>query len=111
MEIDVNTAKCWLDRGTSDDGLPVVFIDCREPSEVQTASIPGTELAPMSQWPPPSDQTDTWSGKQIVVFCHHGGRSLRVAMWMRQNGFPNSLSMAGGIDRWSLDIDPLVPRY
>lgn len=111
MEIDVNTAKCWLDRGTSDAGLPIVFIDCREPSEVETASIPGTELAPMSQWPPPSEQTASWAGKQVVVFCHHGGRSLRVAMWMRQNGFPNSLSMAGGIDRWSLDIDPMVPRY
>jgi rhodanese-related sulfurtransferase len=48
---------------------------------------------------------------RIVVHCHHGGRSLRVATWLRQQGFPQAQSMAGGIDQWSQEIDPTVPRY
>jgi len=49
--------------------------------------------------------------KPIVVFCHHGMRSLQVVAWLREHGVENCLSMAGGIDRWSLEIDPAVPRY
>lgn len=111
MEIDVSTAKRWLDQGSSDSGVPVVLIDCREPNEHQTTSIAGTTLAPMSQWPPSTELLDAWKAHQLVVFCHHGGRSLQVAQWFRQNGFPDALSMSGGIDRWSMEIDPLVPRY
>jgi rhodanese-related sulfurtransferase len=49
--------------------------------------------------------------KPIIVHCHHGGRSLRVAKWLREQGFIQAQSMAGGIDAWSLQIDPDVPRY
>ena len=52
MEIDVATAKAWLDSGKDDQGTPVFFLDCREPNEHQVASIAGTTLVPMSQWPP-----------------------------------------------------------
>ena len=48
---------------------------------------------------------------QLVVFCHHGMRSLQVAEWLRRQGLEDCVSMAGGIDRWSLEIDPAVPRY
>jgi rhodanese-related sulfurtransferase len=48
---------------------------------------------------------------QLVLFCHHGMRSLQVAEWLRRQGLEDSMSMAGGIDRWSLEIDPGVPRY
>ncbi len=48
---------------------------------------------------------------QLVVHCHHGGRSLKVARWLRENGFAQAQSMAGGIDQWSQEIDPSVPRY
>ena len=47
----------------------------------------------------------------IVVLCHHGMRSLQVVGWLREQGVENCTSMAGGIDRWSLEIDPKVPRY
>ena len=47
----------------------------------------------------------------LVVFCHHGIRSLQVAGWLRSQGLEDAASMAGGIDRWSLEIDPTVPRY
>lgn len=47
----------------------------------------------------------------VAVHCHHGGRSLKVAVWLRNQGFAQAQSMAGGIDRWSLEIEPSVPRY
>jgi rhodanese-related sulfurtransferase len=111
MEIDVQVAKQWLDATVDDQGTPVYFLDCREPGEHQTASIPGTNLVPMSQWPPSQEQIQAMQGKRIVVFCHHGGRSLRVTQWLRQNGYPETLSMAGGIDDWSCQIDSSIPRY
>ena len=49
--------------------------------------------------------------REIIIHCHHGGRSLRVANWLRRNGFEGARSMAGGIDQWSLQIDPSIPRY
>jgi rhodanese-related sulfurtransferase len=48
---------------------------------------------------------------RIVVHCHHGGRSLRVANWLRGQGFANAQSLAGGIDAWAAEIDPTLPRY
>ena len=47
----------------------------------------------------------------LIVFCHHGMRSLQVTQWLRRQGLEECMSMAGGIDRWSLEIDPAVPRY
>ena len=111
MEIDVATAKAWLDSGKDDQGTPVFFLDCREPNEHQVASIAGTTLVPMSQWPPTESVVQEMTSKRIVVFCHHGGRSLRVANWLRNNGHPTAMSMAGGIDHWSLEIDDAIPRY
>lgn len=111
MEIDVKTAKRWLDQGRTESGRSIAFLDCREPSEHDTAHIEGADLVPMSQWPPTVDQLNAWKDKQVVVHCHHGGRSLRVAQWFRQNGFEDALSMAGGIDQWSAEIDATVPRY
>jgi rhodanese-related sulfurtransferase len=111
MEIDVNTTKRWLDNGCTESGRAIAFLDCREPSEYDTAHIEGADLVPMSQWPPTVDQLNAWKDKQVVVHCHHGGRSLRVAQWFRQNGFEDALSMAGGIDQWSAEIDATVPRY
>lgn len=106
IEIDVATVKQWLDSGKD-----FLFIDCREPSEYATASISGAELMPMSKWPEFAPRLESLRGKEAVVHCHHGGRSLRVAMWLRSNGFPDAQSMAGGIDAWSEQIDPQVPRY
>ncbi len=88
-----------------------VLLDCREPNEYETAAIPGSVLVPMSQWENFENVRSHFEGKHIVVHCHHGGRSLRVANWLRQNGFPNAQSMAGGIELWSQQIDPSIPRY
>jgi rhodanese-related sulfurtransferase len=106
LEVDVATVHSWL--GQRPD---VALIDCREPAEAEIASIPGAVLLPMSQWAELAPELEKLQGKQLVVHCHHGGRSLRVAHWLRNNGFPTAQSMAGGIDAWSQEIDPSLPRY
>ncbi len=111
MEIDTATAKRWMDRSQDDQGQEVFFLDCREPNEHQVANVPGVTLVPMSQWPPSRGVIGSMQSKRVVVMCHHGGRSLRVTQWLRANGYPDAVSMSGGIDRWSLEIDTTVPRY
>jgi len=86
------------------------LIDVREPFEVQQAAIAGAELIPMRDVPKSLGALED-EENPIIVFCHHGMRSLQVVGWLREQGVDNCLSMAGGIDRWSLEIDPKVPRY
>jgi rhodanese-related sulfurtransferase len=94
-------------------GTPVL-LDVREPWELQTASVkpePGFELLaiPMSLIPVRLAELDP--GRPVACLCHHGGRSQRVAMYLAQQGFGKVANIAGGIDAWSLERDPAVPRY
>jgi len=89
-------------------GETFFLLDCREPWEHQTAHIKGATLIPMKQIPQrlgeiPKDQP-------VVVYCHAGMRSFNAASWLKQQGV-KALSMSGGIDLWSREIDPKVPRY
>jgi rhodanese-related sulfurtransferase len=95
-----------------DSGEPVVLIDVREPHEYAIAKIQGSELVPM-QWVPANLQSLEAKADNgaLIVYCHHGVRSLQVANWLREQGLEGCQSMAGGIDAWSLEIDPSVPRY
>lgn len=111
LEIDVSSVREWTSTGVDSAGKPVALIDCREASEYEIAKIDGAVLLPMSSFPLSPEALAAYQDKRIVVHCHHGGRSLRVANWFRQNGFPDALSMAGGIDAWSISIDPTVPQY
>lgn len=106
IEIDCATVKKRLDSG--DDFW---FIDCREPGEYEACKIAGATLVPMSELADRAAELEPHRQQEIIVHCHHGGRSLRVANWLRRNGFEKARSMAGGIDQWSLEIDPSVPRY
>lgn len=89
---------------------PVRLIDVREPAEHAICQIEGASLIPMRSIPQHLNELDDPAAR-IVVFCHHGVRSLQVADWLRGQGVENCQSMAGGIDLWSVRIDPLVPRY
>jgi len=111
IEIDIRSVHRWLQKGADDNGQSIALVDCREQSEYELAKITGSILMPMGQWPPSSESLESLNGNRVVVHCHHGGRSLRVANWFRQNGHPEATSMSGGIDQWSLEIDPQIPRY
>lgn len=106
LEIDCRTVHSML--GADDDFL---LLDCREEDEFAAASIAASTLIPMSQLQQRAGELESHRGRRIVVLCHIGGRSLQVAYWLRQQGFPNSQSMRGGIDEWAVKIDPSVPRY
>lgn len=84
------------------------LLDCREPWEHQTARIEGSTLIPMRQIP--ANLGSIPRDGKVVVYCHAGMRSLSVASWLQDQGY-NAVSMSGGIDRWSAEIDPEVPRY
>ena len=86
------------------------LIDVREPAEFQLARIEGAELIPMADIP---GALAALEGDQrpLVVLCHHGVRSYRVVCWLREQGVAACQSMAGGIERWSAEVDSKVPTY
>jgi rhodanese-related sulfurtransferase len=86
------------------------FIDVREPWEFATAKIEGSELMPMGDVPSRAHQ-ELDPEERVIVLCHHGVRSLNTTVWLRNQGFEQAQSLRGGIDAWSAEIDPLVPRY
>jgi rhodanese-related sulfurtransferase len=87
----------------------LTILDVREFWERQTASILPSEHIPMSEIPARVQELDP--DHHIVVYCHHGVRSLSVTDWLRKQGYEKVQSVSGGIDRWSLEIDPKVSRY
>ncbi|MCB1237226.1 MAG: rhodanese [Verrucomicrobiae bacterium] len=92
----------------------VRLIDCREEDEHLFCRLDGSELAPLSRFGeeharrfPPGCSGEI----PIVIYCHHGLRSAQAALFLRRLGHPRVWSLAGGIDRWSREIDPETPRY
>lgn len=105
LEITALEVKALLDRG-----LSLRLIDVREPAEHEICRIRAARLIPMRSIPEHLNELDS-DESPIVVFCHHGMRSLTVVDWLRKHGVDNCQSMIGGIDQWSAEIDPSVPRY
>ena len=93
-----------------DEGVVVRLIDVREPEEHAICRIADARLIPMRSIPQHLQELDDY-GPLLIVFCHHGVRSLSVVDWLRRQGVENCRSMAGGIDLWSRQVDPTVPRY
>ena len=106
MELTCQQVKSKLDAGET-----FLLLDCRETTEHELANIAGATLIPMSELGSRVGELETERESEIVVYCHHGQRSLHVANWLKQQGFNAVKSMAGGIEQWSLEIDPQVPRY
>ena len=88
---------------------PPLLLDCRQPEEFAICALSGAFLVPMNEIPSRLQELDP--DARTIVYCHHGVRSLHVTAFLRQQGFRDVRSLRGGIDRWSLAIDPGVPRY
>ena len=93
----------------SDSSVPVL-LDVREPWEIAKASIAGSRNIPMGELASRALR-ELDPEEAIVVLCHSGVRSLKATMWLRNQGFEKAQSLRGGIDAWSREIDPQVPRY
>lgn len=104
IEIDAEELHARLKAGET-----VQVVDVREPWELEIARLAGTIDLPMSTLPKGLCNLD--QEKPLAVLCHHGGRSLQVARWLRQQGYAQAQSVRGGLDVWSQQIDPGVPRY
>jgi rhodanese-related sulfurtransferase len=92
-------------------GEPVYLLDVRRPWEHATASLPGSYLVPLHELAARAGEIEPQPGAPVVVYCHHGIRSLSAVALLERLGFRDVWSLAGGIDAWSLLIDPRVPRY
>lgn len=90
-------------------GDALALLDVREPWEHQVAQLPGARLVPMRTVPVAAATLDR--DHEWVVACHHGVRSAAVGEWLRAHGFRRVWNLAGGIDRWSAEVDASVPRY
>jgi adenylyltransferase/sulfurtransferase len=90
-------------------GADHVLLDVREASELAIAALPGATHIPLAMLPLRAGELDP--KRPTVVMCHMGGRSAMAVRWLRQNGFEKTWNLAGGIDAYSHDVDPAVPRY
>lgn len=102
-ELTVRELKERLDQGEE-----LFLLDVRETYEYELANLKG-QLIPMRQLKTRLGELDPT--KEIIVYCHVGGRSARAVEFLRQNGFSKARNLQGGIDAWSVEIDPSLPRY
>jgi rhodanese-related sulfurtransferase len=89
----------------------VYLVDVRQPWEHETAAFPNSVLVPLCELSGRTDELHPTEGALVVVYCHHGIRSLSGAALLEAAGFKNVVSLTGGIDAWSLLVDPTIPRY
>jgi rhodanese-related sulfurtransferase len=117
-QLNPSDFAAWRERATAAaaPSLPLV-LDVREPWEVQTASVKPVGFTlltiPMREMPARLAELQSSHGtaQPIACLCHHGMRSLQVANYLAQGGFSEVVNLQGGIDAWSQQFDPSVPRY
>jgi len=102
-EISVHLLKSRLEEGDN-----VFLLDVREPYEYRIANLNG-HLMPLGHLQSKFSELDRT--REIVVYCHHGSRSAFAVQFLKNQGFEKVLNLVGGIDQWSREIDPKVPRY
>jgi rhodanese-related sulfurtransferase len=104
IEVTPREVRERLERGEK-----FLLVDVREKWEYEASHIEGSVLIPLREIP--GNLQRLAAERDVVCFCHHGIRSMDAAAWLRSQGVPGARSMAGGIDRWTTEVDPLVPRY
>lgn len=90
---------------------PVYLLDVRQPWEHKLAALPGSVLIPLPELARRTDEVRPPADATVVVYCHHGVRSRTGASVLLQSGLTDVVSLAGGIDAWSLEVDGSVPQY
>jgi rhodanese-related sulfurtransferase len=90
---------------------PPHLLDVRQPDEHAFVSLPNSTLIPLGEIASRLDELEDWRDEEIVVYCHHGVRSLNGIAQLKHFGFAKLQNLAGGIDRWTTDVDPKLPRY
>ena len=90
-------------------GEAPVMLDVREPFELAIARIEGAIAIPMGTVPDRLGELERT--RPLVVICHTGRRSGAVCEYLRAQGFTNVHNLKGGIEAWSREVDPSVPRY
>ncbi len=93
-----------------DLGEPLVLVDVRESWEVNLASIPGSLVIPLNEIEYRAEE-ELDPLDDIVLICHHGIRSMEAALVLWDLGYEHVMSLAGGIDRWTTQVDPSLNRY
>ena len=94
-----------------DSDNPPHLLDVREPEEHQHVALPNSTLVPLGQLAHRMDEIEHWKHEEVVVYCHHGIRSLNAISQLKHFGFTKLRNLAGGIDRWTNEVDPALPRY
>ena len=92
-------------------GRDFLLLDVREPDEVEKARLRGARLVPLGQLAGRLAELAEWRERPVVVHCHRGGRSAKACRLLGDAGFRDVSNLAGGIEAWSLSVDPSVPRY
>ncbi|MEM9294058.1 MAG: molybdopterin-synthase adenylyltransferase MoeB [Acidobacteriota bacterium] len=104
LDITPEILRQWLD-----DGRPLTLVDVRNPEEYDICRIEGSTLIPLHQLPERHHELDPQ--EITVVHCHHGPRSTRATLFLKDRGFQRAYNLAGGIHAWSQRIDPSIPLY
>lgn len=108
LEISIQEAQRVIAEAPPSDYL---LLDCRNRDEHAFVHIQDATLIPTDEITSRAAELREYQDKQIIVYCHMGVRSAMVAQWLRENEFPHAQSLAGGIDAWSIQVDPSLPRY
>jgi len=106
LQVSAQELATWLK-----DENPPRLLDVRQPEEHETAALPGSKLIPLAHILTRAGEIEDWKEQDVVVYCHHGVRSLMAIGGLRALGFKKLHNLSGGIDAWSRDVDSGVPRY
>jgi len=106
MDIEISVKEL---KEQMDSAAPPLLVDVREPWEHERCAIAGAKLIPLRQVPESLGELKAET-REIVVHCHHGGRSMRAVMWLRSQGV-EARNLTGGIHQWAEEIDPSIPKY
>lgn len=107
LEVTPRDARAWL----REQPTVTVLLDVRTSAEWHTAHVPGAVHVPLDHLGERLDSLRLDEARHVAVLCHHGVRSMKATLFLREQGYDNARSVAGGIDLWSLAADSCVPRY